>query len=194
LIAERGLVPGDRLPAERSLAVELSVSRSSLREGSRRLLDLGVLEARQGSGTYVAEVDLDDLLKVRLRVEPYAASLAAQRRSDRDLQRLDELMIALRGALPDPEAFALADVELHAAVVDAAGSAALRVLLEALGDMLRYSRATTAPDEQVRATALGRLADLVRAIRERDASAAERAMRTHLLDLGTQLSTLALDR
>jgi GntR family transcriptional regulator, transcriptional repressor for pyruvate dehydrogenase complex len=71
LLSQRQLVPGDRLPPERQLAAELGVSRASLREGLGRLLDLGILEARRGSGTYLAEVDLLDLLEVRLRLEPY---------------------------------------------------------------------------------------------------------------------------
>lgn len=63
LLEEREVAPGDRLPPERQLAVELGVSRSTLREGLRRLIDLGIVEARQGSGTYVAPPALADLLR-----------------------------------------------------------------------------------------------------------------------------------
>ena len=53
LISERGLRPGDRLPAERALAVELGISRTSLREAIARLASQGLLTARVGGGTYV---------------------------------------------------------------------------------------------------------------------------------------------
>jgi DNA-binding FadR family transcriptional regulator len=191
LLVERDLLPGDRLPPERQLASELSVSRSSLREGLRRLLDLGILEARQGSGTYVAAIDLADLLQARVRVEPYAAALAARRRSDDELASMEALLAELRATRSDPEAFAAADARLHAAIVDAAGSPALRILLSALGDLLRHSRARTAGDDGVRAAALTRLEQLVEAIRDGDAHAAERAMRAHLREVGAALSGAA---
>lgn len=188
LLAERDLAPGDRLPPERQLAAELGVSRASLREGLRRLLDLGVVQARQGSGTYVAQVDLADLLQVRLRLEPYAAGLAARRRSPRDLARMDELVAELRATQPDPAAFAATDALLHMAIVDAAGSPSLRILLVTIGDLLRHSRATTAPDAALRAAALARLEQLVGAIRAGDGPAAERAMRAHLREVGATLA------
>lgn len=54
LIAERGLQPGARLPAERALAAELNVSRPKLREAIRHLSSRGRLVSRRGGGTYVA--------------------------------------------------------------------------------------------------------------------------------------------
>jgi len=53
---EHGLRPGDRLPAERTFAALLGVSRPALREATRRLIDLGVVEPRLGAGTYLAEI------------------------------------------------------------------------------------------------------------------------------------------
>ena len=64
LIADNNMGVGDRLPPERELAITLGVSRPALREGLRRLIDLGALEPRQGSGTYVAGVDQVELLEV----------------------------------------------------------------------------------------------------------------------------------
>jgi GntR family transcriptional repressor for pyruvate dehydrogenase complex len=188
LLEEREVEPGDRLPPERQLAAELGVSRSTLREGLRRLVDLGIVEARQGSGTYVAPLDLDDLLEARLQLEPYAARLAARRRGQQDLARLDRALTELRARQDDPAAFAAADARLHQVVTEAAGSVALRVLLAALGDLLRRSRDTTASDPAVRAAALNQLERLVEAIGAGDAAGAERAMRTHLRDVGAALA------
>lgn len=192
LLEERGVEPGDRLPPERQLAAELGVSRSTLREGLRRLVDLGIVEARQGSGTYVAPLDLDDLLDARLQLEPYAARLAARRRDAGDLARLDRALADLRATEADPHGFAAADTRLHQAVTEVAGSVALRVLLAALGDLLRRSRDTTASDPTVRAATLAQLERLVAAIQARDASAAERAMRAHLRDVGAALKARPL--
>ncbi|HEU4704048.1 MAG TPA: FCD domain-containing protein [Conexibacter sp.] len=180
LLAERDLAPGERLPPERQLAAELGVSRSSLREALRRLIDLGILQSRQGSGTYLAPIDLADLSAARLRLEPYAAGLAARNRSEEQLAQLDEALAELRATERDAPAFAAADARLHLAVTEASGSRALRVLLDALADLLRHSRATTAPDADVRAATVAQLARLVAAVRAGDAAGAERAMRDHL--------------
>ena len=57
LVLDGVLGPGSRLPVEKDLAARLGVSRGSLREGVRALVHLGVLETRQGDGTYVTELD-----------------------------------------------------------------------------------------------------------------------------------------
>src|SRR5574342_330648 len=54
LITSGRLKPGDRLPAERELALTLSVSRSAVREAIRAMESLGIVEARAGEGTFVA--------------------------------------------------------------------------------------------------------------------------------------------
>lgn len=164
-----------------------SALRSSLREGMRRLGDLGILDARQGSGTYIAELDLGDLLTIRLALEPAIARLAAARRSDADATRLDGLVAEMEAAQADASAFAEADLRLHAAVAAASHSLPARVLLDAIGDLLRHSRRTTAPDPAVRAHALGAVERLVAAIGDGDADAAEAAMRNHLMRVGSAL-------
>jgi GntR family transcriptional repressor for pyruvate dehydrogenase complex len=186
-LLEEEVRPGERLPPERRLAEELGVSRGSVREGLRRLVDLGIVESRRGSGTYVAPVDLDDLLEVRLRVEPYAARLAAQRRSPSQLKRLHRTLARLRAVLDDADAFAAADLEIHRTLTDASGSLALRVLLAALEDLLRHSRETTAPEREVRVSTLAALERLVDAVDAGDAAGAERAMHAHLRDVGAAL-------
>lgn len=187
LLSDEHVAPGDRLPPERELATQLGVSRSSLREGLRRLSDLGIIESRQGSGTYLAPLDLGDLFEVRQRLEPLAAALAAQRRSDRDLLRLDEALAEMRAALPDAAHFGDADVNAHATIVEASASLPLRVLFAAISDLLRHSRATTATDAGLRATALTEMTAIVAAIRDRDGDAAEQAMRGHLEHVGASL-------
>ena len=180
LLDERGLGPGDRLPSERTLALELGISRAGLREGLRRLSALGLLEARRGSGHYLTAADLTDLLEVRIRLEPFAAGLAAVRREDRDLARIEELLAELRATKSDAGRFAATDLHLHQAVVAAARSAPLRILLDALSDLLRYSRTRTAPQLEMRSRAIADVQILVQAIRERDSCRAEAAMRAHL--------------
>ena len=106
-ILEGSLRPGDRLPAERSLALDLGVSRPSLREAIQKLVSKGLLNTRHGGGTFVTDrleahfadpwQDMvkghpllhRDLLEFRQMLESEAARLAADRATDVDIARLD---------------------------------------------------------------------------------------------------------
>ena len=101
--------PGDRLPDERSLAIEMGVSRTSLREAIKTLVASGVLVIRRGVGTFVSETPgkledpfgfafaedkkklLEDWYQVRLIVESEAMELVAKNASDEELQGLEDL-------------------------------------------------------------------------------------------------------
>src|SRR4029079_2659669 len=139
LVVDGALGPGSRLPVEKDLAARLGVSRGSLREGVRALVHLGVLETRQGDGTYVTELDAGRLLSplgflaelstpgnaaqvlgVRRILEAESAALAALAI---DADALDTLAEALGRAdaalLPtgtNVEAFLDADADFHIAI------------------------------------------------------------------------------
>ena len=139
-ILEGSLKPGDRLPAERELAVELGVSRPSLREAIQKLVSKGLLTTRHGGGTTVTDrleapfVDpwqqmLDghptlqsDLLEFRHMLEAQAAYLAAERATDADIERLDAAVAALDEvyASNDLAACIDTDVAFHQAIAEAA--------------------------------------------------------------------------
>lgn len=139
-ILEGSLKPGDRLPAERDLAVELGVSRPSLREAIQKLVSKGLLTTRHGGGTTVTDrleapfVDpwqqmLDghptlqsDLLEFRHMLEAQAAALAAERATDADIERLDAAVAALDAvyASNDLAACIDTDVAFHQAIAEAA--------------------------------------------------------------------------
>src|SRR5438105_15893687 len=62
-IAERRLRPGDALPTEREIQQQLGISRASVREALRILQMSGLVEARQGKGLFVREIDLQPMLR-----------------------------------------------------------------------------------------------------------------------------------
>ncbi len=179
-VVERGLEPGERLPAERDLAERFGASRPAVRAAIQRLADLGVLETRRSSGTYVAGVDLDELAGVRAQLEPYAAELAARRRDPATVRRLRALATAMTAARDDPAEFAALDAEVHREVARAGGN---RVLIGVLGDLERtaaYSRQRTARDDALRAAAAEQIVALMAAIEAGDPRAARTAMARHL--------------
>ena len=90
---------GDKLPNENDLALELGVSRSTLREAIKILTTNGILEIKRGRGTFVTSntiissqnfsdiaSGLDDLFEMRLMFEPDCAYLAAERATDEEIE------------------------------------------------------------------------------------------------------------
>lgn len=175
--------PGHRLPPERDLAEMLRLSRPTLREAIRRLGETGLLESRRGSGTYVAAVDLEAVFAVRLRLEPWAAELAAASRDDADALLLERLLGRLERAIGESTAFAQADMAIHRVVVGASGNQVLVGVLERLAELTALSRALTSPERDAREATVERMRLLVRAIAERDAAGAAQAMTGHLEDV-----------
>jgi GntR family transcriptional repressor for pyruvate dehydrogenase complex len=139
-ILEGSLKPGDRLPAERVLALDLGVSRPSLREAIQKLVSKGLLSTRHGGGTHVTDrleahfVDPwqdmlkghpllhRDLLEFRQMLESQAAALAAERATDVDIGRLDLVHAALQTAYASDDLASCidADVAFHQAIAEAA--------------------------------------------------------------------------
>lgn len=147
---------GEKIPREAELAEMLQVGRNTIREAIRVLSHAGVLEVRQGNGTYVRfNIDpgevmkrinrsrLADHLELRAVLETEAARLAALRRTDGDLERLEQLLKE-RGELSDAEDlsdFVSRDVEFHLAVAKASHNTALE-------ELYRYFSATVSAGTQ----------------------------------------------
>mgnify|MGYP003852649743 FL=1 len=156
MITDGRLGPGSRLPIERDLATELGVSRGSLREGVRALAILGVLETRQGDGTYVTSLDPERLLSplgilaelhtpahaghllaVRRVLEAESAALAASALTDDDLAALDAILDEVDGILAsdpdmDLERFIDTDTAFHRRIAQASGNPALAGMIDSL--------------------------------------------------------------
>ncbi|MEV6327946.1 FadR/GntR family transcriptional regulator [Streptomyces sp. NPDC051909] len=144
---------GTRIPTEPELVEQLGVARNTVREAVRALAHNGLLDIRQGSGTYVvatselagvmhrrfAGSDPRDVAELRATLESSAARLAAQRRTERDLRQLDALLARREEAWAarDAEEFVTADAAFHHAVVVASHNEVLTGLYSDLGHVLR---------------------------------------------------------
>jgi DNA-binding FadR family transcriptional regulator len=172
---------GQRIPPEPELAAALGIGRNTLREAVLALVHAGLLERRQGSGTYVigstelstavarrvAEAQLADVLEVRRALEVEAARLAALRRTDKDLEALDNALAAREAAWRGGSAatFIEADVALHVMVVVASHNHVLSDLYLDFGAALRASLADHVGNEltQERYVDHSRLVEAIRA-------------------------------
>jgi DNA-binding FadR family transcriptional regulator len=143
---------GSRIPTEPELVEQLGVARNTVREAVRALAHNGLLDIRQGSGTYVvatselagvmhrrfAGADARHIAEVRSTLESSAARLAALRRTERDLRQLDALLARREEAWAGGRAdvFVAADATLHLAVVAASHNDVLTALYADLGHLL----------------------------------------------------------
>ncbi|MEU3225983.1 FCD domain-containing protein [Streptomyces sp. NPDC006976] len=143
---------GTKLPGETTLARELGVGRSTVREAVRTLATLGLLRSRQGAGVFVVadhavedwpvrlrRASVADVYEVRMLIEVQAARLAARRRTDEDLAALDAALTArlAAGAGTDDARFVDADIAVHRAVVAAAHNPVLSDLFAEFVPALR---------------------------------------------------------
>jgi len=205
LILEGTLKPGERLPPERDLAQRLDVSRPSLREALQKLETLGLVETRQGGGSYVAAVlaptltdplvhlfqrhpeTVYDFLEFRQALEGIAAYYAAIRATDADRQILERRFATMEEGHrhQDPVAEAEADAELHLSIAEAAHNVVLLHIMRGLFDLLRRgivsSRERLYTKEGVREVLLRQHRELVQALMKCDAKAARAAAHNHLV-------------
>ena len=178
-ILEGSLKAGDRLPSERTLALELAISRPSLREAIQKLVHKGLLETKHGGGTFVTNrlqasfsdpwQDMlkahpllqTDMLEFRHMLEGEAARLAAERATDLDLERIDAAYAALESAYDSDDITACidTDVAFHQAIADAShntmighlAASLMRVIHGHVSDNLVHLHALPKQWEQLRA-------------------------------------------
>jgi GntR family transcriptional repressor for pyruvate dehydrogenase complex len=146
--------PGEKLPSERQLSESLGVGRGVVREGIKSLGLLGLVEFRQGGGTFLRNGESDllprviewglllgerrvtDLIEARQKLEEIVAELAASRRTLEQLDRLESALEAMRSAKTTDD-FVNADVEFHLAVAAASNNGALANMHSSIASLLR---------------------------------------------------------
>ncbi len=189
---------GHRLPGETTLAAQLGVGRSTLREAIRELAGKGVLESRQGAGVFVTAVDAGEdwdavlrrstiaaVIEARIAIEAEAAALAATRRTPADLREIRRALAA-RGvpgqSVPD---HVDADMAFHRAVIAAAHNEVLIQLFDAFLPRLRTAMIDMLKIAPVSSEAADHAChrELAEAITTRSPEAAAAASRTHLTAL-----------
>ncbi|AGI23873.1 transcriptional regulator [Pseudomonas sp. ATCC 13867] len=186
---------GQRLPPEPELAESLGISRNTVREAVRVLTFSGVLEVRQGDGTYVracanpldtmlvlARSSVEQALEARGIIEVEASRLAAERRTESDILALREALeaSAIRhgGALDD---YIVHDLIFHQRVVDSAHNPVLSELYRYFSQVIRAGLERTIGDPSRPQPSFELHSELLDAIERGDAEAAARANRALLI-------------
>jgi GntR family transcriptional repressor for pyruvate dehydrogenase complex len=203
--AFKDLPPGTKVPSERELTRDLGVGRSTVREALNGLAVLGVLDIRHGQGAFISEettahqvggsqanltaalerAETAEYIEARLTVEVEVARLAAERRTDEDLQRIEAaLMLQERGVSSSNTAATLAvAVSFNELLAEAAHNEVLEAMVATFLGMMQ--------ERGPKLYALRGFADwdlsehraIYEAVRDRDSGRAGDLMRRHILQL-----------
>lgn len=148
------LKPGDRLDSVEQLAEQLQVSRSAIREALSALKAMGLIEIKQGSGTFVKsnqsnqldfplstailtnKQDISHLLEVRKIIEIGTAASAAIHRTDKDLQSMMQILDEMKHAQGNGELGEKADFQFHTAISAASQNPLLATLLDQVSSLM----------------------------------------------------------
>jgi DNA-binding GntR family transcriptional regulator len=197
LILSGELAPGAVLP-QAALAQTIGISTTPLREALRRLKQEGLVELDAHRDARVRPLDADearDLLELRGSLEPLAASLAAQRRTDEDLEDVRAALDGLEGLSSRPSATELeSHHRFHAAIHRASHNALLVETLDGLWvktDRYRRHGLEAGRSDEERDIRAAEHRQLFEAIRDGDADAAAELMRRHV---ETSLGARSADR
>lgn len=181
---------GDRLPSESALAARYSVSRSVIREVLRASAALGLTVTRTGKGTFVVgrrphelvfgSYSAGDLLEVRPHIEVPAAGLAALRRTEDDMEQIQDL-IERMDAESDLTVWNGLDASFHLAVAEASKNPVFAEVIRSIGSaMASQSAMINDLFRSRRAEGDAEHRSIAAAIARGSAGEAEDAMRFHL--------------
>ena len=196
-----------RLPPERLMAERLGVSRTVLREATKRLELQGLLEIRHGSGIRAVnrlhkplsgslsillpelQERLRQLSEARAAIEPEIARQAALKAKSQDVKQLRGIHERLVAATIHDEAVE-ADIDFHRTLARIAGNEILKLMLESLADLGRESRRVTIGNVG-RQRAIDHHAAILNAVTAHDANAAAKAMKHHMDEAARDLAAKA---
>lgn len=207
LIQSGAFQPGERLPSERKLCETFQVSRSSLRTALQQLAYNGVIEIRQGSGTYVSQ-DADVLIgqkqkdasnilaateneedsfisrmECRILMEPVAARLAAIYATDEELQELEEIIERMEEYTNSTQkaGFYAEDQNFHDCIAKASGNEMIRSIINTYCVNVYYHLKSFGRIPDLADFSVVQHKKIVDAIKNHDPKKAEEAMAEHVM-------------
>ena len=200
LIAKGHLKPGEKLPSERVMAQELGVSRQSIREAIYRAKTAGLIEVRQGEGTFVISSVKGNLrpplsilleeqaekvfefLEIRKPIEAWCAERASEAATPADLKKMQGILKKMEKVKPPESAWERADLDFHASVAAATHNVIAMHVMEELKDSFhayfRVKKFSTKPERKE--VLLRQHKDIFEAIRQKNPKQARNKIMEHL--------------
>ncbi len=202
LIAEGYYKPGSKLPSNRELAKRLSVSRAVISEALTILNVMGLIDIKPGSGTYVADLTnngvkaelldyilstkkwmIEDLTELRLIIEPDIARLAAERREDKDIQKMKDIIEQMKRKVEAGELGVDESMNFHLYLVRTAQNEIILRIMLLLQILLKQSREESLLRKERPQKAIREHEKILDAVIKRDGKEAQRMMELHLQNI-----------
>ena len=201
LIFRGELEPGQRILSERELCEALGVSRTSVRDAINRLVALGLLENKQGQGTFVRtlvnsrnnpvaiameseDASLEDLLEVRMGLECTAAAYAAARAQKEDIKLIEISLEEIKAEVESGRLGTQADVAFHMAIAYATKNPVQVNIMKNLYDFLFHGIRENLAQLWEKPGNIEKIyqqhLSVFNAIRDHDAESAFQSMKTHI--------------
>jgi GntR family transcriptional repressor for pyruvate dehydrogenase complex len=194
-VREHDLGAGDRLPPERELASRLGVSRATVSQALVAMEVVGVVAVRHGDGAVLVDSSgtsavvealrsharrLPDVIEAREALESKLAGLAAVRRTEEDLARIDQALQVMADDVAAGGRGVEGDELFHAAVTQAGHSALLQRLMLEISGLVKETRIESLSQPQRPQQSLEGHRAIAGAIRDQDPARATAAMRDHI--------------
>ena len=200
MIIEGELAPGDRLPPERRLAERFGVSRGHLRRAFQALAERGMIESRQGDGTYLlsgldsapsvdavleaihSQADvLHEIIEFRQMIEPPIAALAARRINRELLDRLKIVVCDQQRAVRAKQEEAGLDAEFHQILAESTCNRVISQVMHTIQAIINQSRSDWLQSSERRHASVEGHLRIIDALESGDPRAAFQAMREHIM-------------
>jgi len=213
MISDGRLREGSRLPAERDLARQFSVSRTVIREAVAALVAKELLLVEAGSGTTIRKpslgavsrslslhlasgggLDLRKAAEARRLLLIDLAVLAAERHTDDDLERVTGILKEAEEERPIPASFVRWVTAFHGSLGKASGNEVLAALTAVLDEAMAAETLRACEDPVVTERLLRNLQSLLKPLRKRDAKGARQSMRDCLVEFEEALVLTAIRR
>jgi GntR family transcriptional regulator, transcriptional repressor for pyruvate dehydrogenase complex len=200
LITKGHLRPGEKLPSERAMALELGVSRQSIREAIYRATTAGLMEVRQGEGTFVIssikgnmrpplsillEEEAEkvfEFLEIRKLIEGWCVERASEAAKPADVKKMQGLLKKMQKVKPAESAWEKADLDFHSSIAAATHNVLAMHVMEGLKDSFhtyfRVKKYNTKPERKD--VLLGQHRRILEAITQRDPKKARKKIMEHL--------------
>lgn len=194
-----GLKRGDRLPSERDIAEQLGTSRASVKQALVVLEVQGLVETRHGGGTFLRRDELSTetvrsmlerqarwphVMEARIGLETQLAELAATRRTDLDLQAMNQAIAEMATQIEQEQDGSEGDRLFHNAVAHAGGNPLLIRFLSEIEQEINETRTESLRQPGRPVQSLRQLQAIEDAIRRQAPAAARKAMRQHITSVG----------
>lgn len=191
--------PDAKLPPEQELAERFGVSKPVIREALTVLKERGLVQSRNGDGSYVSRPNTDavtsaigriitcssisdsDLHQTRLVLETAVSRLAAPKATQEDVADLEALLDAMDDPTLPLDAWLNVDMDFHVAIARIAGNDLLKVFVEVMMCLLEEYMRKGLHGENARKSTLREHRKVLAAIRTGDPERCEQAIHSHLL-------------